>query len=202
MPKIVDHDERRQTLAATAVSVIAEVGIENATLRDIAQMAGFSTGIVGHYFGSKDELMLSALVWVEARVAQRFNAMRNRSIERALESILPLDKGRRDEWRVRVNFWGRAMANQDLATKLAESMDRSQQLLRVLVREECASGSFLAGLDCAVVAETLFDRTMSLSLKILFQPKAYPRHRVRQKIVECVGEFSANEPMLASATIN
>lgn len=192
MPKIVDHESRRQTLAATAVAVIADSGLENATLRDIASQAGFSTGIVGHYFRNKDELMLSALEHVEAQVAQRFEQRRDRSLRNALQSILPLDRQRRAEWRVRINFWGRAMIQPELAEKLARSQSRSQRALEAILREEAGRRRLPSSQSAAVVAEALMDRTLSLSLRILFQPADYPRRRVIQAIERSLGEFGLN----------
>lgn len=197
MPKIVDHERRRQTLAATAVAVIADSGLENATLRDIASEAGFSTGIVSHYFRNKDELMLSALEHVEAQVAQRFEQRRDRSLRKALESILPLDRQRRAEWRVRINFWGRAMIQPDLAQKLAQSQSRSQRALEAIVRQEAERGRLPRGKSAAVVAEALMDRTLSLSLRILFQPADYPRRRVLDALERSLGEFGLNGAILS-----
>ena len=44
MPKIVDHDERRATIAAAAAMVIADDGVEGATMKAIASRAGVTTG--------------------------------------------------------------------------------------------------------------------------------------------------------------
>ena len=61
VPKIVDHDERREELARAAVRAIDRLGLEGATMREIAKEAGYSTGILGHYFESKDDIVLGAL---------------------------------------------------------------------------------------------------------------------------------------------
>ena len=41
MPKIVDHEERREFLAAISAELIAEQGLERATIREIAARTGF-----------------------------------------------------------------------------------------------------------------------------------------------------------------
>jgi len=61
MPKIVDHDQRRTTIAKAAVSVIAEQGLEATKLSDIASLAGMTTGAVTHYFSDKDSVLMAAL---------------------------------------------------------------------------------------------------------------------------------------------
>ena len=61
MPKIVDHDKRRFTIAQAAVTVIAEQGLEATKLSDIARLAGMTTGSVSHYFSGKDAVLMAAL---------------------------------------------------------------------------------------------------------------------------------------------
>jgi TetR/AcrR family transcriptional regulator, transcriptional repressor of bet genes len=61
MPKIVDHDVRREQLAASACEAIAESGIDNAGLIQIARSAGFTTGALTHYFPGRDALLVAAL---------------------------------------------------------------------------------------------------------------------------------------------
>ena len=64
MPKIVDHHRRREDLALLTLKVISAVGIENATLREIARRGGLSLGRLTHYFGSKDDLLAFAFRWL------------------------------------------------------------------------------------------------------------------------------------------
>ncbi|MGH3177968.1 MAG: TetR/AcrR family transcriptional regulator, partial [Streptosporangiaceae bacterium] len=52
MPKVVDHAARRAELVDAAWRVIAEEGLEAATMRRIAEAAGCTTGRVTHYFDS------------------------------------------------------------------------------------------------------------------------------------------------------
>ena len=182
MPKVVDHDARRETLAATAARVIAERGVENTRLRDVARQAGFSTSIVGHYFNNKDALILSALDYVDRQVASRFAKLRNRSIKQALETILPLDDERRMEWRVRINFWGRATVQPELARSLAESLAYSQQTMAHILGEQIEQGTIRRDIDIDSTAESLVNASMSLSVRVLFQPDVYSKGVVSERI--------------------
>jgi AcrR family transcriptional regulator len=67
MPKIVDHHRRREDLARLTLKVISAVGIENATVREIARRGGLSMGSVTHYFTSKDDLVAFAFRWLAER---------------------------------------------------------------------------------------------------------------------------------------
>ena len=61
MPKVVDHDQRREDIAHVACQVIAKHGFEQATVARIARAAGYTTGMVAHYFESKQQIVIAAL---------------------------------------------------------------------------------------------------------------------------------------------
>jgi TetR/AcrR family transcriptional repressor of bet genes len=52
--------ERRQNLIDAAIRSIARNGYEAVTLATICDEAGFSRGLIGHYFSGKEELLLEA----------------------------------------------------------------------------------------------------------------------------------------------
>ena len=112
MPKAVDHDARRAELLAATWRVIARDGIEGATVRRISREAGYSTGVLTHYFQNKEDVLRTALqaactqanTRIEARTAetQGLQALRNAAL-----GELPLDDERRRACEVRLGFWAR-----------------------------------------------------------------------------------------------
>lgn len=134
MPKVVDHDLRREEVAEAAWRVIAGHGLHAATVREIASEARSSTGVLAHYFRDKDELLLYALRLAWNRTAARMaKGSRGSSGRHALRSVLlealPLDEARQVEWRIWVSFWGRAASD----ASLAEEQKRRYTLWRGLV---------------------------------------------------------------------
>lgn len=53
MPKIVNHDERRQELIEATWQVIAQHGLSAVTMRQIAEEAGYANGALKPYFPTK-----------------------------------------------------------------------------------------------------------------------------------------------------
>lgn len=49
--------ERRTQLIETALALFAEKGMENTSIKDIAEAAGVAQGLLYHYFRSKDDLL-------------------------------------------------------------------------------------------------------------------------------------------------
>src|SRR5918992_3297564 len=115
MPKIVDHERRREELAAAVWRLASRDGLDAVTIRRVATEAGWSTGALHHYFSDKEELLLFAFQAVADRVGRRVATARAESGEplelaRALLAIgLPLDDERRDETRVWFAFLGLAL---------------------------------------------------------------------------------------------
>lgn len=61
--------ERRQDLQQAAVRSIAKNGYAGVTVAMICEEAGFSRGLIGHYFKGKEDLLLEAILGVSADVA-------------------------------------------------------------------------------------------------------------------------------------
>ncbi len=111
MPKIVDHDKRRDLISEAACGVIARIPLDRLTLRDIAAAAGCTTGAVTHYFADKGQVLEAALDWVirsrEKRLEHEFRDGAP-DLRRVLCQHLPLDKERVVESRVMCAFIGKA----------------------------------------------------------------------------------------------
>lgn len=60
MPKIVDHEKRREEIALKAADVFLEFGYKNVGMRQLCELLGMSKSAVYHYYKSKDELFKAA----------------------------------------------------------------------------------------------------------------------------------------------
>jgi TetR/AcrR family transcriptional regulator, transcriptional repressor of bet genes len=108
MPKAVDHDQRREQIAQAACTVVAKHGFEQATVVRIARAAGFTTGMLPHYFASKQEIILAALrlslLRMEARL--RDAGAQGPDLLAVLTEALPVDESRFTECAFWTAFWG------------------------------------------------------------------------------------------------
>jgi len=57
MPKLVNHNARREEIARATWVVVQKLGVEGLRLRDIANQVGFTTGVFSHYFRDKGSLL-------------------------------------------------------------------------------------------------------------------------------------------------
>jgi AcrR family transcriptional regulator len=107
---------RRQQLSEVVFGIVAEKGLEAATVREVAARAGMSIGAVQHHFPTKDAMLAAAFRHVVHRTRQRLGALsRNRVVADdltvILRELLPLDESRRAEARVYLAFAARAVTS-------------------------------------------------------------------------------------------
>ena len=118
MPKIVDHDKRRDEIALVACRVVAEHGFEKASMVRIARGAGYTTGMLAHYFDSKQDIIIAALRLIlrriDERLAQPAAAGARPELLALLTEALPVDEQRRTECAFWTTFWGQVSTDKRL----------------------------------------------------------------------------------------
>ncbi|RIQ18979.1 TetR/AcrR family transcriptional regulator [Jiangella rhizosphaerae] len=140
MPRKVDHRERRELLADALMRLAAAEGLEKVSLRHVAAEAGVSTGMVQHYFRTKDEMMTFAYDMVTDRILERSMAASPpetpREVVRSLLlQVLPLDETRRLENHVMLAFLAYAAVKPSIASELREPAAAMRGFLADKLRE-------------------------------------------------------------------
>ncbi|WP_246370028.1 TetR/AcrR family transcriptional regulator [Saccharibacillus deserti] len=147
MPKIVDHEQQKIKVAEAAWRVIRRSGIENASVRNIAQEAGVSPGSMRHYFSTQAELFSFSMNLVSERVAKRISAY---SFDRpvpevardVLRELVPFHEESRSEMEVWLAFVSKTMSEpllRDHADRVYEEMRRTMTvIMQALVDYEFA----------------------------------------------------------------
>ena len=186
MPKVVDHEARRASLAQAVWRVALERGLDDATVREISAEAGWSTGVLSHYFSDKDELMRFAFRLVVERAAARYATAIEEDddpalrIRHALRESLPLDDERRAEARVWLAFLGRSLAHPDLAGDRKNFYAGWRDSLARLLEDGRAAGALRADVDAEAEADALIALVDGLALQAVSDPDALPSDRQEQ----------------------
>lgn len=80
MPKLVNHDEYRQTLLEKSLNLFTSKGYSNVNMKEIAAEIGVSTGTLYHYFPAKENILAEMLAWIgDKNVSDYYR--RSRSVE-------------------------------------------------------------------------------------------------------------------------
>ena len=118
MPKIVNHEQRRDEIALVACRVVAEHGFQKASMVRIARAAGYTTGMLAHYFDSKQDITIAALRLILRRIDERLTRPAapgaRPDLLVLLTEALPVDAQRRTECAFWTTFWGQVSTDKGL----------------------------------------------------------------------------------------
>lgn len=187
MPKIVDHQQRRQELLDAMARVIVRAGIEGATTRAIAKESGWSTGSLAHYFSDRDDILSSVLRYSHERIKTRWaEKLADLHGLAALRELIldnvPLDEERRAETRLEMVFWSQALNSAELLRiQQTEAADLYDNVRRV-VEEAQAAGEIAA----AVPADEATERILALIDGFSLHALLYERRLTNDMIVRMI----------------
>lgn len=177
MPKRVDHQERRERIAAALMRVAACQGLESVSLRHVAAEAGVTAGMVQHYFPSKEAMMQFAMDTASARFEERIAVAvaelgeqpSARELIRALLTTLMSTAGHdaADDGRVALAFMAYAATRPAVAADLERSNAELRDFIASQLRRAIAEGTAPASLDPKSAAATLVALTDGLGVQML-----------------------------------
>lgn len=177
MPKVVDVDQRRGEIVDATIRLIARGGLEAATMRDIAAEAGWTTGVVNHYFADKRELLRSTLTSsIRRRLASRGHADDKPAADRLrdeLAAALPLDDEGRMHWLVTAAFLSHAAGDAELAEVQRDAYRAFRSNVAQLVLE-IDGGDMSTALERA---EHLIASIDGAAMQAMFDPESWPAAR-------------------------
>ncbi|MFI9161230.1 TetR/AcrR family transcriptional regulator [Kitasatospora aureofaciens] len=168
MPKQVDHQERRETIAQALWRVVEQRGATQLTLREVAREAGISLGQLQHYFGSRAELLGFAMDLAGEQSARRVGRAlaelgerpHPRAVLRAmLVELLPLHAGSRVTSRMSAAYVLEALHDEEVHARARSGLVRGRAAVERVVRQAVADGLIAADRDPVVETDLLLALT-------------------------------------------
>ena len=178
MPKIVDHEARRAELAEALWRVVIREGIGGVTIRSVADEAGWSRGIVEHYFESKDELVRFACRLAAERILVKVRE-RHASLEgrAALRAVLLQDLGLFSKRKESVNVWmgmlSAAAREPGLTAEFVRFDEELRAVIAEMIAEMMARGEASPDIDPEEKARSLFAFNIGMAADLSFRPASY-----------------------------
>lgn len=181
MPARGDHDARRRDVSTAVWAVLAVQGFGALTLRAVAAEMGVSTGLLTHYFPSKQALIAHAVDVAEERTATRSRS--GPGLRERLLDVLPLTTEMVAMSRVWISFWAAALGDPDLAAAQTARYVRWRERLR----DEVQAAGLVGDPDdlaarCAAFAH-------GLVVQAVFDPERFPAGRQIQLLDEFLGSL-------------
>ena len=204
MPKIVDHDARRQELVEATWRVIVRVGLDETTTREIAREAGCSSGSLAYYFKDKDDILIKARELSHGHVRERFVVAVSKldglaALRAVVHEALPLDDERLLEAHIELSFWARALNNQRLHDIHEEEVEHFWSWLADLVRAARGGGE----IDTEATDDEIVHQLMVLIDALSAQALLHPARTSGRRQVEMVDDVlrAVATPAAAAAVL-
>ncbi|MFT4125977.1 MAG: TetR/AcrR family transcriptional regulator [Gordonia sp. (in: high G+C Gram-positive bacteria)] len=182
MPKIVAHDERRRELADAALALAARKGVGSVTTRAVAEEAGWSIGVLNHYFDSRRDLMRAALLRARELQDHAYREIladpttsAHRKLELLTDCVLPLDDRRLALTRVFLFFYAEGTASDDARAAVATLLASWRAMIAEQLGAAAAAGEVPADLDIQLAATHLTALTDGLALEAVLDPAVMAR---------------------------
>ncbi|MFI6446697.1 TetR family transcriptional regulator C-terminal domain-containing protein [Kitasatospora sp. NPDC050543] len=200
MPKLVDPAARRRAVAQAVLAVVGRLGLEHASLRNVADESGLAIGSIRHYFADHNELMIFAMEELGARIGERLRAHTERplasadgtgdastpaaapraTLEELLAEFLPLDDARREEAAVWLAFTAALHTRPQLRPCAAEHQQEMHALVSHVLSEAQRSGGLSQDLDLPLETARLTALLDGLTLQAVLLPDRSPPQLLRQ----------------------
>ncbi|MGW2375766.1 TetR/AcrR family transcriptional regulator [Kitasatospora sp. NPDC001683] len=168
MPKQVDHQERRETIARALWRVVEQRGTTHLTLREVAREAGISLGQLQHYFASRAELLGFAMDLAGEQSARRVGRAlaglgerpHPRAVLRAmLVELLPLHADSRVTSRMSAAYVLEALHDEEVHARARGALLQGRGAVEQVVRQAIADGLIAADRDPVVETDLLLALT-------------------------------------------
>ncbi|GGN54523.1 TetR/AcrR family transcriptional regulator [Oceanobacillus indicireducens] len=187
MPRMVNHEKKRKSIAEAAWSIIKKEGIEKASIRRVATEAGMSAGALRHYFSTKDEMLLFIMDYYleEGKKRSQSKSWSDnplQAVAAVLLELVPID----EEKKIETSVWW-ILALQSLTSDtLKEKKDEmtngmyelASSMIEILALQGILSDSTNVKLEKSRLA-VLID---GLSIHALLRPDVYSPDKVKEVI--------------------
>ncbi|MEV7385996.1 TetR family transcriptional regulator C-terminal domain-containing protein [Streptomyces sp. NPDC091215] len=193
MPKIVDHGERKKDLARAVWAVVERDGVEGATIRAVAAEAGWTRGVIAHYFRDRDDLLLFAYRLALQREQELGPGPDIPPLERlvgVLLRALPVDAQARLDFKIWLAFMGRVADHPALAKAVLENHRDYHLRIRELVRSCSEAGVLFPPWEVDRAAAILATFVDGLGIMTALDPATYTPDRLGYEIRTFLGSWS------------
>ena len=187
MPKVVDHDQRRDEIAVFAMHAVAKHGLGDVKLEHVAEEAGCTTGSLMHFYPNKRAILLAALGMVVSAVGQRYESARDAAdLVGAIASVMPLDDLRRREWKVWLSYWGIAAFKPQVRTRSHALYEQNRAWVSDLLDIAIERGEIRRNIKRWAVVDHIIGLTDGIGIRATLDPNAWPAEAQIQRVRDYV----------------
>jgi AcrR family transcriptional regulator len=179
------HEEGRQRLLNAAVYVIAERGVDQTRLLDVARAAGVSIGNVQHYFPAREELLAATFEAVNDTSVDDWEATATLEVDapKRLSAMFRLAAYGRPGWEdigwtIWVEFWALAHRNERFRDQYEIIYSKWRGALMAAVTDGIKEGAFTPSDPPRDALDRLAAVIEGLAIRTLLDPAKMSQNRV------------------------
>lgn len=194
MPKIIDHDQRRQEIVDVTWQLIVEGGIEAATMREIAARAGFANGALKHYFSGKDAIIEGAyersLSRIRARLEEHVAGKRGiEALETSMRYTLPIDLEDATAARVLLSFWERCAFSSEIDHDYGEHLTDWKAGYMQYLREGREDGDVVTSTPDEQLVSEIVLMNIGATVTRVVSPEHLDRDILEQQVTDFIARL-------------
>jgi len=202
------RQESERALLAAAAEVIAERGINGASLAVIGERAGTSRGLTTHHFGSKDSLVARVASSAQDRMGDVLQAAIERSqprpdvmpglelVRASVDAYLELFEHPTADDRVLIVMWGATFPSEASIEGMLDADRRAYEGWAELIERGKRDGSIRADVDAAASAVILHGMLRGVAALLLTESEYTDMTSVRATVDQwIVGALASHTPV-------
>lgn len=199
MPRPSVEAERKDQLLRATCAVIAESGIRDLRMTDVAKQAGVSSGTVHYYFDSKQALIHAAFEYnFRHSLQRRVDLLATGGdaltlLGRVVASYAPDDQDSVAAWRVWAELWVHGLREPELRALNETIYGEWRDIVAGLVRDAQNQGLLVAG-DAVQIANTIVAMIDGLAIQVLLGSRDMTLPRMRETCLAYLRGLSGPTP--------
>lgn len=177
MPRLIDHDDRNDEIAAAAFRVLERDGLAALSVRKVADEAGIATASLRRAFPTQDALRRFCFERLQQAVTERLLAVTGEGRERAMRwmrELLPLDDVRRTELAVQLQLSRLALTDAGLQGNAQQLHAGVRRVCAAVLHELSDVGGLAADVDLELETARLHALLDGLALHLLWSSSDDP----------------------------
>jgi AcrR family transcriptional regulator len=194
--------ETADRILDAACELIAEEGIDEVRIARVATRARASTGLVHHYFSTREELLEQALVHSFERAGDdRFgdglespSGSATDTFALAIRECLPYPGEAQREWLLWVELWLRAVREPALREVAAKLYDRYRRWLARMIQAGDESGEFTLARDPGEIADIAMALLDGTGIRAMLADPAMDVEAARALVAESIAPLIGVQP--------
>ncbi|MEI2729340.1 MAG: TetR family transcriptional regulator C-terminal domain-containing protein [Candidatus Nanopelagicales bacterium] len=194
MPKVVDHEERRQAIVNGMWKIVQRDGFQAVSVRSVAAEVGLSKSTIAHYFGSQDQILALAVAQQIEATTEELNSLDVSKCTpavalRAMQLAIPTTARQRRQSQVWLALLEQHGTSPEISQTLTDLNREVRSGVRTVLAALAANGFVAASRDLDEEAAKFHAVIDGLSLQSLTDPKTAPPALVEQVITAMIADL-------------